>query len=691
MATAGGKKASANSNITIEDVRLGVWNLKIGKVAGRNFVQRWEDVKSALPLFYQLCSDIFALAPRLSIFFVFCQIWQGVEGALSMHFSSTLLRRIEEGVITGRPDVTAIISATTATLMCSFFVAYLTWQSDNILNLLKARITGHFQLRLMKASVGIDLPTSQEAASKHDVKASDAWESLATIIRFLTQLLSVASHLALIFNLSRSTGGPFFAIICVIKPIVNTVYARDLWDKVCFGYVDNEDRKRMSALQALIDDGYRQDIISNNLGEWIIKEYGITSKRLGEVSDDHPIILYSRRSSPVFEIISKMLGDLPTVFCAFSALLSPHKFSVASIAILQRSSGTLRSSLESVFQSSEQFRRSISSIKKVYEASMVANNIMNDGTLPYPPIEEKGEINLNGGKGMSFELRDVSFSYPGSQKATDALNKVSMNIKSGQLIVIVGENGSGKSTIIRILSRLYDPTSGQVFIDGYASGDYRVNDLHQATVILSQDTQLYPLSLGENIGLGYAAFSTDKEMIMEAAKDGGALEFMEKLNKGIDTVLDPLTNSFSWNLYRNDTHPLYEEMKKLEKKIDISGGERQRVAAARSFMRFKSGKVNFVAVDEPSSALDAEGELKLFERLIAVREGKTMVFVTHRFGHLTKHADQIICMKDGMVAETGTHEQLMEAKGEYAKLYNIQASAFVDNLLNTDSLPLVTE
>jgi len=129
-------------------------------------------------------------------------------------------------------------------------------------------------------------------------------------------------------------------------------------------------------------------------------------------------------------------------------------------------------------------------------------------------------------------------------------------------------------------------------------------------------------------------------------------------------------------LYRNTTHPLYKEMKKLFKKIEVSGGERQRAAAARSFMRFKSGKVKFVVVDEPSSALDAEGELRLFERLIAAREGKTMVFVTHRFGHLTKHADQIICMKEGMVAETGTHEQLIELRGEYAKLYNIQANAF---------------
>ena len=156
-----------------------------------------------------------------------------------------------------------------------------------------------------------------------------------------------------------------------------------------------------------------------------------------------------------------------------------------------------------------------------------------------------------------------------------------MSINPGQLVVIVGANGSGKSTILRILSRLYDPTSGEVLIDGHSSGDYRINDLRRAMVILSQDTSLFPLSLSENIGLGYPDFSDNKDMIMEAAKEGGALEFTQKLNKGIDTVLDPLTSLkyFSSDLLGNKTHPLYEEMQKLDKKIDISGGERQRVAA----------------------------------------------------------------------------------------------------------------
>ena len=154
-----------------------------------------------------------------------------------------------------------------------------------------------------------------------------------------------------------------------------------------------------------------------------------------------------------------------------------------------------------------------------------------------------------------------------------------MSIDAVQLVVIVGANGSGKSTIVRILCRLYDPTSGQVLIDGHSSRDYRINDLQRATVILSQDTSLYPLSLSENIGLGYPAFSSNKDIIIEAAKEGGALEFIQKLDKGIDSVLDPLLDMFSFNLYGNRTHPLYEEMEKLEKTIDVSGGERQRVAA----------------------------------------------------------------------------------------------------------------
>lgn len=160
-----------------------------------------------------------------------------------------------------------------------------------------------------------------------------------------------------------------------------------------------------------------------------------------------------------------------------------------------------------------------------------------------------------------------------------ALRDVSLNIKAGQLIVIVGANGGGKSTLIRILSRLYDPTSGTVHIDGRPSADYIVSNLHEATTLLSQDNQLYPLSLSENIGLGYPDKAHDSKLVAQAADEGSATEFISKLKDGMDTILDPINDVFQMNLHNNKTHVLYKEMEQLRKKVDISGGERQKIVA----------------------------------------------------------------------------------------------------------------
>lgn len=174
----------------------------------------------------------------------------------------------------------------------------------------------------------------------------------------------------------------------------------------------------------------------------------------------------------------------------------------------------------------------------------------------------------------------MCFSYLGSEKTSNALNNISLNIRSGDLVVIVGANGSGKSTLIRILSRLYDVTSGQVLIDGHPSAEYRLRDLHRATAILGQENLIYPgLTLAENIGLGFPGCHEDTGMIWEAAEDGGASQFINKLKKGLNTTLDPFIKTFQTNLHNNKSHPLYKEMKEMKKEIDISGGERQRIVA----------------------------------------------------------------------------------------------------------------
>jgi ABC-type multidrug transport system fused ATPase/permease subunit len=161
----------------------------------------------------------------------------------------------------------------------------------------------------------------------------------------------------------------------------------------------------------------------------------------------------------------------------------------------------------------------------------------------------------------------VSFSYPGAKKTTSALNDVSLSIKAGQLVAIVGANGSGKSTIIKLLSRLYDPSSGTFLIDGIPAEKYLGSDLRRATASFTQDHKLYPLSLYENIGLGHPEHLSNKELVAQAAEQGGASGFFTYIR----LMCLPIRN-------------IRCKMQMLEKKVDISGGERQRVIAYVYFL-----------------------------------------------------------------------------------------------------------
>ncbi|PBK72152.1 P-loop containing nucleoside triphosphate hydrolase protein [Armillaria solidipes] len=351
---------------------------------------------------------------------------------------------------------------------------------------------------------------------------------------------------------------------------------------------------------------------------------------------------------------------------------------MSSIAIMQQTSESFERSMDYLTMNVRYFSDQCQTLKELYQAGEIKNQLK-EGNVSYPRSEaDKTE-------GMSFDIRDLSFSYPGSQSVKPALSDLSLTIKSGQLVVIVGANGSGKSTILKILTRIYDPTSPaeSILVDGLPMSHYRMADLRKAMAMLTQDHTVFPLSLGENIGLGCVEHVSDDTKIAKAAELGGATPCLEKLEKGKDTVLTLLQNHHSVHVPYDDDHPLRIELEKLDKSIELSGGEKQRVVASRTFMRFESDALKFVAVDEPSSAMDPEAEAALFENLINHRRGKTMIFVTHRFGHLTKHADLIVCMKDGSVAEAGTHGELMAKNGEYAKLYNIQASAFVDASLES--------
>ncbi|KAK0231596.1 P-loop containing nucleoside triphosphate hydrolase protein [Armillaria fumosa] len=543
--------------------------------------------------------------------------------------------------------------------------------SDGIHPALRTRVTTHFELHLMQARLRIDVPTSEEAKSKFSASSRHAWTAFEDVVDFLQQIVTTGSGLALIVQSCRAAESPLFAVLCIAKPLYHSFRRRSLWDQAHVVYTDNKYFQRMKSLVQMVSDAYRSEVLGSDLVSYIITEYQKATSSLGHISDEWAEEQYSRCTDPWMKITGAVMGDVPMMYYSVAAIMTPSKFSISSIAILHQSSGSLEWSMRSILRKVTKFRKQCEQLRILYEADKIHNKLV-DGCLSYSQSPEKSQ-------GMSFELRNLSFSYPGSQSTKPALSNVNLTIEAGQLVVIVGANGSGKSTIIKLLARLYDPTSGpdSLIVDGIPISKYRMSELREVTAMLTQDHSLFPVSLGENIGLGWVQHVGDSAMIDRAAKLGGATRCLTKLTEGKDTMLAAMNEPYGYDVPENDAHPLQVELKKLRKNIQLSGGEKQRIVASRTFMRFASGKVKFVAVDEPSSALDPEGEALLFGNLIDERDGKTMIFVTHRFGHLAKRADLIVCMKDGNIVETGNHKKLVEMNGEYAKLYNMQASAFV--------------
>ncbi len=299
------------------------------------------------------------------------------------------------------------------------------------------------------------------------------------------------------------------------------------------------------------------------------------------------------RKSPAWEITNDLLRDLPIVCTQFNIesagladhsyqiysaivyILYPERLSLSSVAILQQSLQSLNFATQYVASNINSFRKQYQDLKNVYDSSNIANTLT-DGDIAYPHLSSEEKP-----KGMSFELRDVSFSYPGSQSTKPALSDINLSIKPGQLVVVVGSNGSGKSTILKLLSRLYDPTSSpdSILVDGIPISRYCMADLRRATATLTQDHSLFPLSLGENIGLGYADKVNDAEMIDRSAEKGGASHCLKKLERGKETRLSTGNEAYGYNLPDDPDHPLQAELEKLQKNNQLSGGETQRIIA----------------------------------------------------------------------------------------------------------------
>ncbi len=246
-----------------------------------------------------------------------------------------------------------------------------------------------------------------------------------------------------------------------------------------------------------------------------------------------------------------------------------------------------------------------------------------------------------------FEFRDVCFHYPGSDRLV--LKNLSFRIAPGEHVALVGENGQGKTTLVKLLARLYDPTSGAILLDGVDLQDYSVEALHREIGIIFQDFVRYDMAARLNIGVGRIADAAHDEALWKAARKSRADRMLSRFAGGLDQMLG----------------------RRFEGGVDLSGGEWQKFALARAYLR----DAQVLILDEPTASLDAISEYEVFCRFADLARSKMALLISHRFSTV-RRSHRIVVLEDGKIREQGTHDQLVAIGGRYAKLFELQAANY---------------
>jgi ATP-binding cassette subfamily B protein len=274
--------------------------------------------------------------------------------------------------------------------------------------------------------------------------------------------------------------------------------------------------------------------------------------------------------------------------------------------------------------------------------------------LDYEPKILDGDKDLPEKTG-DLVVKNLYFKYEGCEE--DILKNINFTWHKGERIALVGSNGSGKTTLVKLLLRLYDPTSGEITLNGQNVKDFNANDYREQYSTVFQDFKVFSLNIKENVLLRKTE-SEDDELILSALKESGIYEKVSTLENGLDSIL---TREFD------------------DKGVNLSVGQQQKLSLARVF----ATDTPFVILDEPSSALDPIAEYEMFENMMRATQGRSVIFISHRLSSAVL-ADRVLLMDGGEIAECGTHAELMQKGGKYAEMFHRQAENYLGSEVQGD-------
>jgi ATP-binding cassette subfamily B protein len=473
-------------------------------------------------------------------------------------------------------------------------------------------------------------------------------------IGLLTQLLTLGQDLVTLISLASAIlfYSPWLLVLLVVAIVpgfLGEVHFSTL--EYSLLYRMTPERRQLDYLRFLgASDKSAKEVQVFGLSTWLLGRYRRLAARLHEANRR----LALRKGMAA--ILLAWLG-LSGYYAGYVLILGRAFYGTITI-------GTLTFLAGSFLRCRAATERLLLSVSNVYEQGLYVRDLFEFFELR-PTIDARpGSRSVPSPLKQGLTFEDVGFQYPGS--SSWAVRHVNLRIAPGEKIALVGENGAGKTTLAKLLARLYDPTEGRILLDGANLREYQLASLHSAVGVIFQDFVHYDLRLDENIGVG------DISQVQEYLD-----QLLEQPDREAYSSTDPAITEAASKSQTADlaaSFPLgYRQMlgRRFENGLELSGGEWQKIALARAYIR----KSQIIILDEPTAALDARAEYETFRRFAELVAGQIALLISHRFSTV-RMADRIVVLRQGAIAEQGTHDQLLQLNGLYAELFRLQAEGY---------------